>query len=143
MIKKRLFSALLVLSLLCSAVSVTAVAVEPRASTTLLSYGAVVAQGDNKGEIRITYDVEANKMASEVGVATLKIYRESDDVCMETITGTVSNGLLRADASRHRSSYTWTKGISGTYYYAVLTVTATIGSDTDTREYTTASVKAP
>lgn len=143
MIKKRLFSALLVLSLLCSVMGVTAVAVEPRASTTLLRYGATAAQGDNKGEIRITYDVEATKTASELGVATLKIYRESDDACMETITGTVANGLLRPNASRHRAPYTWTNGISGIYYYAVLTVTATIGSDTDTREYTTASVQAP
>ena len=53
-----------------------------------------------------------------------------------------SNGLVRSNASRHRSTYTYT-GTSGTSYYAEVTVFAKIGSDYDSRTVTTATVKAP
>ena len=50
--------------------------------------------------------------------------------------------LVRSNASRHRSTYTYT-GTSGTSYYAEVTVFAKIGSDYDSRTVTTATVKAP
>lgn len=141
MTKKRFLSIMLVLSLLLSICSVTATAVEPRASTTLLCYTAKVTQGTSAGEVEISYDVEANKRASQVGVSSIEIYK-ADDTYVTTITGTVDNDLIRENASRHRSSYIYT-GQSGVYYYAVVTVTATIGSDTDSRDFTTSTVQAP
>lgn len=141
MIKKRIFSGVVVLSFLMSMLCMTASAVEPRASATLLCYNAIATQGSGAGEVKITYDVQANTKASQVGVSSIKIYK-ADDTYVTTITGTVANGLIRENASRHRSSYIYT-GKSGTYYYAVVTFTATIGSNTDSRDFTTSTVQAP
>lgn len=141
MTKKRLLFVLVALSLLLSICSMPAIAIESRASTTLLYYNAKVSQGNSAGEVEVSYDVQANTKASQVGVSSIEIYK-ADDTYVTTITGTVDNDLIRENASRHRSSYIYT-GISGTYYYAVVTVTATIGSDTDSRDFTTSTVQAP
>lgn len=138
--RRRIFSFLLVLSLMTSLFALPASAIEARGSDTLLSYIAIVTPGDDPGEIEVSYDVSANKIADEVGVSSIKIYK-SNGTYVTTINGTVSNGLIRKDASCHRSSYVYT-GTSGTSYYAVVTVTATIGSKTDSRTITTSSAKA-
>lgn len=141
MIKKRIFAILIVLSLLLSVCGIAAMAVEARASVTLLYYNAILTEGNSSGELEITYDVQANTRADKVGVSNVKIYK-SDGSYVTTINGSVNNGMLEEDTSRHRSSCFY-NGTSGTYYYAVVTVTATIGSDSDSREITTSTVKAP
>lgn len=138
MTKKKLISVLLALTLLVSVCCVTASA---RASLTLAAYGARLTQGNAPGQIVVTYDVSSSKRADEVGVSAIKVY-EADGTYVTTIKGMVSNGLIGQNTTCHRDSYTIT-GHSGTYYYLVLTVTATVGSDTDSREYTTNTVQAP
>lgn len=139
--KKRilpLFTALVLLF----AVSTTAAAVEMRSSPTLAIYSAKITQGaTGTGKLIISYDVSANTEANEVGVAAIKIYKANGSY-VTTIIGSTENGLIAPDTERHRSSYTYT-GITGTKYYAIVTVTATIGSKTDSKDYTTNTEIAP
>lgn len=139
--KKRLFSLGFVVVFMLSMCCVNANAIETRASTTLSLFTASTSKGDNKGEVKINYDVQASKMADEVGISTIEIY-ESDGSYVTTITGTTRNGLIRTGTTRHKSTYVY-KGTSGVSYYAVVTGYATVGSDSDDRTVTTGSIKAP
>lgn len=137
--KKRILAFCAVLVLL-AAVSVSIAAGEMRASPTLASYSAKVTTGSGTGNIIITYDVTANTQAEKVGVSSIEI-RCYDGSYLTTIPGTIENGLLITDDSRHRSSYTF-HGTSGEAYYALVTVTATIDGVTDSRTITTNSATA-
>ena len=138
--KKRVFPFILVIVCLFS-VCGSALALEIRASSTLMSYPVSASRGSSSGEIKISYDIQANNFADSLGISSIEIYK-SDGTYVTTITGSTSNGLVRSNASRHRSTYTYT-GTSGTSYYAEVTVVAKIGSDYDSRTVTTATVKAP
>lgn len=139
--RKRLLPLGFMVAIIITLCGSTALAVEDRASTTLSRYPIAVFEGDNKGEIKIGYDVMASGIADEVGVSSIKIYK-SNGSYVTTITGTTGNGLLRTDASRHSSTYVY-EGTSGVTYYAVVTVYAKIGSDSDSKTVTTSSIKAP
>lgn len=121
--------------------SVTASASVLRSSPTLSSYGVIITKGTSAGKIVITYDVLANSIADSVGVSSMKIYK-SDGSYVTTIYATSLNGFKAYGAMSHRNSYTYT-GTSGTYYYAEVTVFATIDGVTDSRTITTNTVKAP
>lgn len=111
------------------------------ASFTLSDYSAVLKAGTKSGEVRISYDVTSSKPADSVGVSSIVIYR-SGGSRVATITGTTANNLVCAPGSSNMGTYSYI-GISGTSYYAEVTVFATIGSVTDSRTVTTATVKAP
>lgn len=119
----------------------TAYTIEARASKTLSYHAVEISEGSSLGEIDITYDVQASKIADKVGVSSIKVYK-SDGSYVTTITGTTRNGLVDTDTNRHRSTYTY-QGTSGVSYYFALTVFATIGSDSDSRTVTTDTNKAP
>lgn len=112
-----------------------------RSSPTLSEYNAIVTKGYSSGNIIISYDVEANTEAESVGVSTIKLYK-SNGSYVTTIKGTEDNDLIGTNTVLHRSSYTY-HGVSGTYYYAVVTVFATIDGVTDSRTITTNTVQAP
>lgn len=141
---RRILSAILILAIsltLCVSSSFALENSTYRASPTLSEYNAIVTKGYSSGNIIITYDVEANDNSESVGVSSIKIYK-SNGSYVTTITGTVENDLIGTNTPVHRSSYTY-HGVSGTYYYAVLTVFATINGVTDSRTITTKSVQAP
>lgn len=140
--RKRVLSFLTAVMLAVSVCAVYAAAAETRASLTLSSYLVDAMPGDNPGEIVIPYDVCANQTADLVGVSLIKIYK-SNGTLVDTITGTEDNGLLRASAIRHRSEYVYSGCVSGTSYYAAVTVYAKIGSNSDTGKVVTNSAKAP
>lgn len=139
--KKRFLSLGLVLTLMLTLCSGMAFAAEPRGSSTLFYYPVGVSKGENAGEIRISYDVQANQEADELGVASIKIYRSSGSY-VTTITGTIENGLIDTNEFSHRSSYIY-EGTSGLTYYAEVTVFAKIGTDFDSRVVTTPTITAP
>lgn len=139
--RKRTLSLGLVLTMMLTLCGGMALAAETRASPTLTYYPVGVSEGENKGEIDISYDVMANQEADEVGIASIKIYRSSGSY-VTTITGTLENGLIRTHAGSHRSTYTY-KGTSGLTYYAEVTVFAKIGTDFDSRVVTTPTITAP
>lgn len=128
----------LVVTMLGSAIASASVL---RSSPTLSSYGAVLTKGSSAGKIVITYEVSANNIAESLGVSYMKIYK-SDGGYVTTIYATNLNGFKASGTMSHRNSYTYT-GTSGTYYYAEVTVFATIDGVTDSRTITTNTVKAP
>lgn len=138
--KKRFLSlslaALLVLALCSGAASATVA----RASLTLRSYSAVASTGNKEGEVKFSYDVKASQAADQVGVSSIEIYKANGSY-VTTITGTTGNGLILTDTNRHISTYIY-KGTAGEYYYAIVTVFATVGSDSDSRKITTNSAQA-
>lgn len=116
--------------------------ITPLASPTIMGQGAVMKAGTKSGELRISYDINAIDIADEVGVSSIKLYK-SDGSYVTTITGSKSNGLIRYDALKHMGTYSYTGATSGQYYYAIVTLYATIGNVSDSEEVTTATVKAP
>lgn len=139
--KKRIFPFALTIICVFSMCIGATFAQEARASTTITVYSASASRGSSSGDIKINFDVQANSLTDSLGISAIKIYK-SDGTYVTTINGSTSNGLIRNNASRHKSSYTYT-GTSGTSYYAEVTVSARIGSDYDSRTVTTTTVKAP
>lgn len=113
----------------------------PRASFILSSYNAGLKAGTNSGELRISYDVTASKLADSIGVSSIVIYKSNGSRVL-TVTGTVTNGLIITSDASHTGVYTY-KGTSGVSYYAEVTVFATVGTVSDSRTVTTSTVKAP
>lgn len=137
---KRTFSFLLSLVLVttfCGA----AFAVEDRASKTLSSYEVSCKAGKKAGELRISYEVCANKTADSVGVSSIELY-SSGGVYMTTILGTEDNGLINSDRISCMGTYSHT-AVPGNSYYAVATVFAEIDGVYDSRVVTTDIVTAP
>lgn len=114
----------------------------PLSSPTIMGQSANMKSGKVSGELRITFDINAVKSADEVGVLSIEIYR-STGAYVETIYGTTGNGLVRTSALTHSGTYSYTNAESGKFYYAVVTLYATIGSLTDSETIVTATVKAP
>lgn len=112
-----------------------------RASPTLSGYSSKLTAGQSSGNIKVNYDVMANVEAEELGVYFINIYRASGSY-VTTITGTEENGLIDTNSDRHRSSYIY-EGVSGTSYYAEVTVFAKIDGVSDHRTITTNTIKAP
>ncbi len=139
--KTRFFSFLSATILTFTLCVGVASASEARASLTLSSYSVVADPGSDPGEFKITYDVRATTYADRVGVSSIIIY-QSNGTKVATITGTTGNGLLRTDAVRHRSSYTYS-GTAGVSYYASVTVYAEIGDESDSRKIVTSIIKTP
>lgn len=141
---RRALSAILTLTIiitLCISSSFASEYSTFRASPTLSAYNAKVSKGYATGEIIISYDVEANDIGESVGVSAIKIYK-SNGSYITTIKPAEDNDLVGTNTALHRSSYTY-HGTSGTYYYAKVTVFATINGVTDSRTITTNTVQAP
>lgn len=139
---KRLFSSLLVCVMIFSFCG-SALAVSDdmlRASCTLTSHNAHIETGKNTGEVKITYDVAANKLSSPIGVSSIVIYK-ADKSYVTTIRGSTSNGLMVNSDTKKSGSYTY-KGTSGVSYYAVVTMSATAGSEYDSETVTTGTARA-
>lgn len=132
-------SMILLIATLCPAAS--ALQLSTDASEYLNSYGASMYRGTSDGSIRIAFTVLATDYSDYVGVSQLIIYN-GNGTRAATITGTVGNGLLRADAATHAGSYTY-YGEPGAAYYAILTMYAQRNGGSDSRDYLTNSVTAP
>lgn len=139
--KKRILSFISIMALVLSLCGGAALAVEPRASDTISIFVLAAAKGNNAGEFKVKYDVMANESASRVGISSIVIYK-GDSSYVTTITGSVANGLIVTNKSRHNSSYIY-EGTPGESYYAIVTCTATIGSKSDSRTLTTDTVTTP
>lgn len=133
------FSVVFLVASLCHAVS--AVELPPRASDYLSGYGAALYQGTVKGSVRLEFTVSATEYSDYVGVSELIIYK-SDGSRAATITGTVSNGLLREDCKLHMGDYFY-YGEPGVSYYAILTMYAERDGGSDSRRYLTHTCTAP
>lgn len=138
---KKIVSCLLVCVMVFSCcASAFAVSAEPYASLTITSGIASMTPGKNSGEIRINYQTGASKTSSPIGVASIVIYK-SDGTYVTTIKGSTANGLMANRALSKNGSYTY-RGVSGTSYYAIVSITATAGSEYDSRNVITNIAKA-
>lgn len=139
---RRFLSCILAVSLLFACCgSALAADVEPLASTTISKYSAALSPGSSSGQITISYSVSALSSASSIGVSSIKIYK-SNGTQVTTITGTKSNGLMTSGTNKKIGTYTYS-GVSGTSYYAVVTLTATVSGVTDSKPVTTNTTTAP
>lgn len=142
---KRLVSATLAIlfALSCCFGAVSAEGgIMPLASPTIMGQGANMRPGKVSGELRISYNINATSAADEVGVSMIELYK-SDGSYVDTIYGTTSNGLVRTSAWKNMGTYSYTNAESGEFYFAIVTLYATIGSLSDSETVTTATVKAP
>lgn len=114
----------------------------PLSSPTIMGQGASMKAGNKPGELRISYNINAVKYADEVGVSTIELYK-ADGSYVDTIYGSTDNGLIRTSAAKNMGTYSYTGAISGQYYFAIVTLYATIGDLSDSETITTATVKAP
>lgn len=116
----------------------------PQASETLAMYAVWLDPGTKSGELKITFDVTATGWADSLGVAYFEIHRASDDKLIDTVHSSTSSGL-KSEGFTYTYTYTHTSPgiISGVYYYAIIAVSAKIGSAYDSRTLRTVSVKAP
>lgn len=139
--KRKLILALLVpIVLLCTG-KIQAHA-QTRASQYINNYVVSAAQGSNRGEVNIDFSIQANTVVSKIGALKIEIYRSNGGL-VTTLYGSPSNGLLSPRNSIiYGISYHY-KGISGTSYYAIVTLCAGTSSDYDTRVVRTQTVKAP
>lgn len=132
----------LVLCLLFTCCGATlATNLDVQSSSTISSCSATLQQGSTKGKLSVHYSIRGKTTMSSIGVSSIKLYTSSGS-CVATITGTTSNGLLVKNAFSHSSSYTCS-AVSGTSYYAIVTVIATNGSLSDSRQIRTNTVTAP
>lgn len=139
---KKLLSCMMVTILLFSIVgNALAADVDIQSSNTLSSYKGILSSGASSGKINLTFSVSARSTADSVGISKIKIYKSNGNY-VTTIIGTKSNGLLITNDNRHSGTYTYS-GTSKTSYYAVVTFTATINGVTDTKSFTTNTMKAP
>lgn len=111
-----------------------------RASVTVTYTQASASSGSNTGEVKIAYQVRASKTASPIGASSIAIYK-SDGSYVTTIRGTTSNGFMANNTTSKSGTYTY-KGTSGTSYYAKVTLSATAGSEHDSRTVTTNTARA-
>lgn len=141
---KRIFSVILMLCML-STFCGSALATDAGffASPTLSRYTAQLSKGTSKGKITVSYRVVASapSRVTSIGVSSIKIYK-SDGTYVTTISGTTSNGLVLKNTSTHTGTYTYS-GVSGTSYYAHVTVFATAGGITSSGTVKTNTVTAP
>lgn len=114
----------------------------PLSSPTIMGQGASMKAGNKPGELRISYNINAVKSADEVGVLTIELYR-SNGSYVDTIYGSTDNGLVRTSSIKNAGTYSYTGAESGKYYFAIVTLYATIGDLSDSETITTATVKAP
>lgn len=138
------FIAMLAMSVACVGPAYAANAANgTQESPTLAMYAVYLDPGDNKGELDITFDVTATKKADSLGVSYFEIHRASDDGLVDTVYGSVENGLRKNSSSTYANTYTYSSVTSGAYYYIVIAVSARIGTTYDSRTLRTVSVKAP
>lgn len=139
---KRLCSLVLMLSLFvsCCGSALAAGGAEVQTSPTLSTYTTSLAAG-SKGQVKVSYNVSSWSTASSIGVSSIKIYK-SNGTYVTTINGNTSNGLLASNTNKKIGTYTYS-GASGTYYYAMVTFTATVNGTSDWKTVTTNTAKAP
>lgn len=110
------------------------------ASDYLVKYAAALIP-TKTGQYDIFFDVSATKTSDSLGVSQIKIYR-SDDTYITTIIGSTENGLICEDDYTHMGTYRG-YGVSGNYYYAVVTIFAERDGGSDSRDITTNTIRVP
>ena len=138
---KKMISCLLVCVMLFSCCgSAFAAGSDTYASLSISSVSASMSTGTNPGEVRVIFSAKASKPASLIGASIITIY-QSNGIRVATIYGSTANRLMASNTSSKSGSYTY-KGTPGVSYYAVVTITASAGGETDNKTVTTNRAQA-
>ena len=141
--RKKLLSfivAVMVFATCCP--TATASDIQPRASEYLSQYTVTLAKGDSAGEIKVIYSIIPSRKATVAGLSKIEIYK-ANGAYVTTIYGSKENGLLTELTVAYCSGTYVYSGISGTSYYAKVTVYGGNATASDTRTITTRTVVAP
>lgn len=114
--------------------------IEPRESYVFANYWVMTNEGDNTGEIRISFSVTCSHFTSVIGVSAIEIYR-ANSTYVTTIEGSIENGLLR-NGGNCAGEYTY-QGTPGTSYYMAIVFYGVADGITETRTIVTDTVTAP
>ena len=113
----------------------------PQASPTLAKYAVWLDPGTKSGELKISFQVTATRIASSLGVSYIKLYKVGSSTPV-TIYGSTANGL-QSSGSVYAYTYSYTGATPGAQYYAVVAIYAQVGTTFDSRTLTTPTVTAP
>lgn len=140
---KKCFSALFIATALLISCCQFAIAsdIQPYASEYLSAYTVALAPGDNSGEVRLAFSVLATGKMTQLGISKVEIYK-SNGSYVTTIYSNSANKMLGYSTEHHNGNYVYS-GVSGTSYYAKVTVYAKDSTGSDSRVVTTATAKAP
>ena len=143
---KRVITFIVVLAISVACVGQAYAAREPepdgtQASPTLNKYAVWLDPGTKSGELKISFQVTATRIASSLGVSYIKIYKVGSSTPVK-INGTTANGL-KSSGTAHAYTYSYTGASSGARYYADVAVYAQIGDTVDSRTLTTRTVTEP
>ena len=114
--------------------------IEPMASEQILACAAFAFTGSQSGQVDFEFNILANGPMISMGASKIMIYKANGEY-VDTVYGTVSNGLLATFTAAHGGIYTY-PGESGTSYYAVVTLYAYDGQSSDSQEFRTNVAKA-
>lgn len=148
-ISKKIFALLLVLGAIFSspalATSVPTIdndkEIIMRASYYLSSYAASCTKSGNT--VSVNYNVTATGIMDYVGAIAVYIYESSNGSnfsCVRTLYSANEPYMIKQNSGFHATSVTY-NGISGRYYYAVVSFYAEKAGGSDTRSYTTSTIR--
>lgn len=139
---KRLLCAVLTLCMLAGMMTTFASASE-RSSAYLSSYRAfLTAKGS--GKVSVTVDVSGTNYMTDIGAETIYIYESTDNVDF-TLAATYEAddySEMMGSGSFYYETPIIHQGTAGRYYIAVVEVYAARNGGSDSREYTTVSIRA-
>lgn len=131
------FISTVLLFVCCIGTTSAASKIEPYASLTI-SYSFAEIYNNGNGTIDVDCSVRSNKMADEIGVESIEIFR-LDGSRVKIVYGSTANGLINHNSSTYGKSYV--VSLSPGSYYAKVTVFASVGSITDSKTITTSALK--
>ena len=135
---KKVFSIVLVLTLLCSCVFSSALA-ETRASNYFASYGTSMS-APGGGQIAVTFRAFGTGICNQIGVASYQVQRLVDDGSWDAVSG-----LLSGQTGSNVASYSFGRyfqGVAGETYRVVVTFCCTINNSSEYKAYTSGRVTA-
>lgn len=135
---KKVFSIVLVLTLLCSCVFSSALA-ETRASNYFASYGTSMS-APGGGRIAVTFRAVGTGICNQIGVASYHVQRLNDNGYWEDVSG-----LLSGQTGSNVASYSFGRyfqGVAGETYRVVVTFYCAIGDGCEHKAYTSGRVTA-
>ena len=136
----RTIALLLALVLLVNIYTVSASAVEPRASDYLCSYQSYVYPAGN-GEVQVWFSVTGDYYMDDIGALTIGIYKETDTGGWEhmvTFNHMYYPDMLGHNEIRHVSHVSY-QGVAGETYRAYVCIWAGSDGGGDTRYYWTSA----
>lgn len=139
--KRYLALILVILAMLCMGSVVMAEEDNTRASNYFNSYGIALSK-PGSAKLNITFSCTGAGTASQIGVSNYYIQRYYEDSGLWATVSGPHNGSYSYNASSHSFSKTF-QGVNGETYRVRCTFLCTKNGTTETKTYTSRSVKLP